>query len=1429
MSHMNIRSLIFLPVLVSTFLAAQVDTRLQACKTDVLDVYSGGKQGSRPEIITLVDNSGSMEALSWDSRFYTNVSTNIHVGASTAFGTSSGDNSVGYFQVVSSPLYNDATHGNISYTVSFGNIRGGLLVKPDGTPVISSDVVNPMDIQQWVARASHIRFALTSTAFSFSPAYTYAGISYAIPSNNCGILPRPLSNSGNYSSFSTNRIATADNSRVVDIPIPWAVFDRVPTYEQRSLSPSPTSLSTAKTDKHPQHLYLYDPVPDKDTLLPTSTAQYYEVDTNWWAPTGSGGRNGNLVDGSGNFDHIRVHPEYLTWCFFGQDVRNQNETGAFQGGMIDKYVGANDGGYAVADARDGAAGFTAFTRDGITWTGNGLPNMTRLQSVKYAIIRTYINEQLKVWWGIRFLKLGSSSFQENGRSSASNAFNSSNRVGTPGDRQILRLFRPTSANNPDGNLGYIQVMGAPNYTPLTFALLNTYAQMASTDNGTSGSVFKDNNDAYKGESPIPSCRRSFVVVLSDGNPNDDNSNADGGNGLALGSGDPFSGGSFPTVLFKTIAPTQTNFNIWSLAGVVAHVTPTAADALTKSGWPTDSDNAQVLPPFLVSSRPPPSPSGGTRRISTMTIGISMAGMRGADAQGDTGAKAGMYRTALYGWEQRGSYTSTNLPMPYDGTDPTRKDTLKNPFFFDAQSPDSIADALAEAFAQARAVTNTMSAPVAPLVGLGVGKQMYLGTFTTASNQAAWTGDLLMTGLDTSGGTITLLDKGGTVLTGGININTAIWSASVMLKNKGWKNRTLYTLKPIISQPGKFLTDLLAWNQSTSVTDLPNSALGVSTDANRRSLLRFMMGASKEAQDDLASNTTIATSRDDLMGDIINSTPAILQFPLTMVPNGTLSLWLTNNVTLQNKRFRLIIVGDNQGILHGFGEVSGLDSGGLIQAAVDELWGIIPPDILGGLQTWRTGTIHRYLVDGSPTVYLNEQGTANGQVDGTDIVRVVFGLRKGGRSYYALTFTSNNPSSPTVSWMIRPDDSAVSAISSMGFSTSTPAASRVFDGSVIKDVFFLGGGMSTSDVDTAFGTTTKLGRSVIAVNVSDGSLVKTWDFINDATLKLAYPSMGSIPAGVVPIEVIQGSFKTQRVYFSDFSGGVYALGAKPATGQRAETSNMNGWSVRTLFKTKYAGTAISSSPAAFPLPYGYPVVRTSAPTAMVSAMGVVFGMGDRNDPMDLDTVNPGGGGTTYRNRLVMLLDRQDSADILRSNGGPVDVAGYSEDDLADLTAVATTSDALISSGNTSYYLKSKSGYMLNFAQGTAKPNLSNAWYFEKAVTAPLVLNSGLFFSKFAPLTTASVCSGAGGTTYTYSLCDVINPVYGNGTVSTTGCNGYYVSYNDIPSELATAGMRAVIQVGEVQNAGTGVGTVAPTVIPPPPNPMLPRPRAWRIIR
>lgn len=1495
-----VRALALLPLLSGAFLDAQVDPRLAVCKTDVLDVYFGSSsQGAKPEIISIIDNSTSMSGIYWSKYFYTNTSPDqgdTGTWHNNPWSFASADD---YHSIV--PIvYKSGSGASVSITVSLHQslyatgmsldayatpfVTGGLLVKPNGDPVVYSDV-NSDDPKLWIQRASHVRFALTSIALNGTATYTYKSVTYTVPntSGNRGVKPRPLSTGGtsaDYTSASQGNVLSSDQIRVVDVPIPWGAFDAVPYYEgentsgyapdgsavpaiyKRPLSPAPVwpsgDYSTAKTNKHPQHAYVYDPGPAGGTY------SWYEVDALWsqgsrmydggtltnqvqdgiLQPTSalnwrtSNGYNASTpTNAYGKIGMFHYSADYLWWVFFGQDVRAQgggiNPGGAYLNGMVNKYSGTNWGGYTVPDVRQNGAGFVL--NGGVA--GNGLPCLTKFMAIKKALFQTYVANQSDVFWAIRFLTNDPSP-------TAAQCYDSNNLDGNPGDRQLLLLNPPTSSNQPDANsTRYVISMAPLRNTPLTAAMMSTYAQMANAKTGNSGSVFN--------RVGAQACGKSFVIVLSDGSPTDTGS----------GATDPYetgaTDGNNAVIAHPTYLKGKSLFSIQTMAAVAAHH-PNVGDT---SSW--DSSTAgSVSVPWAITTRG--ATTTNPRYTSTITIGVGLSGTLLDPA----GTQRGMYSAALYGWEARTLWNiksgtaGYNAPDPYMSTSTATKKNV-NPFFFDANDPDKLSEALDTAISLTRVVTNTMGAPVAPLVGLSVGKQIYLGTFTTPDS-AVWYGDLLMAGMSESGSSVTIQDKTGAT-TSVLDHDSAVWSAADALKAKGWKQRTIYTLKPDSSNwptgpshPGAFTKTLIRWKEDMSTTDVPNAVLGVTSDTARRSLIRFMMGALDTAQADPAPITSITASRDDLMGDIINSTPAILEFPLSAIP-GSSSLSSFDRSGLVNPRFRVILVGDNQGIFHAFGEVSGIDKTlGYVKGAVDELWGIIPPDILIGLDAWRQGPQHLYLMDGSPIVYFSERGTANGVVDGDDVVRVAFGLGKAGRSTYCLTFDKNDPSAPVISWMIRPDEKPAGstgadlAIRTMGFSTSKPALARIKNGSYLADVFFIGGGLSTTDVDTAFsasgtanppglGGTVKLGRSILAVNVFDGGIEKYWDFYNDSTLKTNYPTMGCIPASPVPVEAIPGSYRTQRVYFSDTSGSVSVLGAVASSGSRVDTADITAWGIRKFFTPTYAGTVVSTSPAVFFLPGGYPVARTVDPKPIVPTLGVVFSTGDRNDPMDNDAVNPNNNTTPNRNRLYMILDRQDSANITGSLG-KVDLKGFTDattsgGDLTDLTAVTSTSDSNISPAYP--YLKTKFGYQLSFTMGTTKPATSGSTgsFYQKGVTSPLVLNGALFFSHYTPNNSSSVCGGSG-TTYTYRMCDVLAPVYANGTVkadaSADGCNGWAVSYNDIPSELASVGLGAVLQAGEVQTTGDtgnteGSGKSLVTPISGPPLSKLLRPRAWRVVR
>ncbi|BDU77424.1 pilus assembly protein [Mesoterricola sediminis] len=1427
---------------------AQLDTRLQTCKTDVLDVYTGGTSAAaKPEIITLIDNSGSMNGVYWSKLYYADAdrtSTQGSTGQSihnNVWGLPAGD----FQNRVVPVVYSSGSGSSISVWVNLhegkaidpspGNVvsglKNGILIKPNGDPVVYSDV-NSTDVKLWVQRASHVRFSFASSSSAVNYSYVKSdGTTGTYAVGNLNIKPRPYSGGagGNYTSYSATDIKRSDKIRVVDLPLPWALFDAVPYYEgqNRSLSPAPQwptggngNYADAVAKKHPQHTYIFDKVPDSNGNQ-TSKAQWYEVDGIW--SQGFDGNDGILqpwtgaTSAKGKIGCFNYGADYLMWIAFGQDVRNATDDG------ITAYTGTNAGSYAVKDVREGGA----------AWN-NQLPGMTRFMAIKRCLIQTWVDNQLDVEWALRFFYGDPDS---SSGTTAPTQYDSNNTNGNPGDRELLKLTQPTSANNPDERLRYVITMRASGSTPLTNGVMNAYAQFANTNTGNS--VFPKD---------VPSCTQSYLIILSDGGPTDAGGDSDPyATGVANGNKAVATNPSY-------IKGARAYNNFYTLAGIAAHY-PTSSSI---SGMPTDNYSANVKVPWVITSRP----SGITRRISTMTIGVSLEG----NLNDTYGAKKAMYAAALYGWEKRTTPwdINNNPPPSYNPLDPNAADKQKNPFYFDGKDPDGLSDALSLAFGMARSATNTMGSPVAPLVGLNVGRQTYVGTFIT-NQSSVWTGDLLMTGLSVLGNQINILDKNGAVLaaTSGLNAGNAAWSAADALATRGWNNRKIYTLSP--SSATTFTNTLVAWNESLT-SSITNAMLGVSSDTERRSLIRFMMGASLAAQADTSANSSITGVRADIMGDIINSTPVILEFPTSAIPSGSSLATFHSDFKshLTDIHFRLIIVGDNQGLLHGFGEVSGIPKAtetvggrplvqGVVEGAVDELWAFLPPDFLGGLQAWRNGTTHRFLMDGSPTVYFNEAGTRNGMVDGNDVVRILVGLRKGGRSLYCLTFTNNDPTQLQVAWKIRPDEIAPTdttspnqTLKTLGFSSSTPTISRIRYGGVLTDVFLMGGGLTTPEVDTAFsaattatppgyGSGTKLGRSVLALNVRDGSVVKVWDFAKDATLKSAFPSMGCIPASVTPVEAISNSNSTQRVYFTDTSGGAYVLGAMAASGSRSDTMNMDSWSVRRLYTPKYAGTAVSVAPVVFNLPYGFPVARTTAPKAIVPTWGVVFGTGDRNDPMDLDSVNPGGGGTSYRNRLLVVLDRQDSADITGTLG-PIDTKGLTDDDLADLTAIASSSGTAVDSSQTNYYLKTKFGYYLNYTVGTQKSAYVSAqdrYAYQKTVTPSVVLNRVLFFSTYTPEATSTACSGSG-YSYSFRMCDVLAPVFNNGAqaVATPGSlcdNGWYGSFNDISSEMATIGLAGVLQTGEVRNGATGSGTIGTQPGPGKPPSTMPRIRAWRIIR
>lgn len=1391
----------------SLALQAQIGTNL-APVTDVLDVYKSG--GVKPEMVTMLDMSGSMTGVFWHRKFWTNKDYGTHVGGTP------GDDSV---QFTIDTSLDNATYNTLTMSTFDTNL--GRRWGP------SSSYRWQTDLAGYLVDADGVRISGTLTMAKVKTA-THARMT------------------------GSRKIAGTTYTRTVDMPFPWTLL-KAKTAAPLTTNPLPNWV---------------DGIADPDVTVGGSYIAYdttYEAAAQVTNPSGSDG-----LDSWFTFNR-----DYVDWMFFGMDSKGASGSDNYGAGGTYKDDNGNvpsaggtvgtspaTGGFIIPGSSVNAGNKLAF--------GNGLPVGTRCQYLKRAVLTAWFGNRDRVWWAYRFLD---DSSNEEGLTTIS-ATNFTTRGTRTKERDLILLEKSTSGST-HASVKSIQSKVPSSVTPLTYALANILAQFTVDD--AHPSVFDRNGTS---EVPPP-CRASYVILFTDGNAND-SLTAGRTSGNALGSG----GGTWTSeaqiqsgISYANLSPGSSNFNIWSLAAVAAHGLPNASQTY----WGAQSPGSYA--PFIIKSRGSAGTSG--RRITTMTVGLCLSGTNTDSG----GGKGPLLKAALFGDPKTAGYDITTA-VPFGGVGGAQTN------FFDATDPTYLANSLSAIMRRVVSANTGITAPSAPLVGLNLGNRAYLGRFESNNDGqgSIWKGDLLMTGIGIqTDGTIGLKAADGSFQQD-INANNAVASASIGLVAKKWLNRKVYTVIPgstldaytvspasTIPAAGLDLT-ASAQNFDESNTSLVNNVvMGTADTTSAVSLIRFIRGAGTSAQAatyTVGSRTSNASTRNDIMGDIVNSSPAAVEYDPALIPaySPLSTLWTSTYSTLKDARFQLIFVGDNQGHFHCFGEVSGFDTAGQLKASLDELWTFIPPEFLNkssGPNVNKLGQLmggdpnsHLFAVDGSPIIYFNDapvtgRNLGNFKVDTTssvtgDTVRVVFGLRKGGRSYYALNII--NPSVPKLAWALDPNNSTDPTIKTMGLSTSTIGLAEVDTGSpsAPKDVVVLGGGYSNNELDALVGA--KLGRSLLVLNVLDGSPVKLYDFVSNTALAAAFPDMGAITAGGFPFQFLLGSGRAQRVYFGDQSGGVYALGSMEtlttgAPGWRKDNSNIDQWTtdgssntgvsplnagVRWIYKgqtTLTSGKVTASSPVTT-IPVAFrstksipqflrPSGSTYAPNMIPPVVGVTFGTGDRNDPMDKDPINPVGSRV---NRQVMIFDRQDSADLPTTGGLPSNVntsgGAITDAQLADLTSVTTAGDTSYL-GNNRYL-----GYFLRFHTPSLDPNDASHMLYEKAYLTPIVSFGALIFSTFRPTSTGSstTCQGAG-TTYTYRMSNALSPAFGNGDVSTSASgtgDGYVFSWANLAGDFTAVGSRLVLQSGQDATSSAN-NSVAIKSLKGGSGSLAFAPRTWRIIR
>ena len=478
-----------------------------------------------------------------------------------------------------------------------------------------------------------------------------------------------------------------------------------------------------------------------------------------------------------------------------------------------------------------------------------------------------------------------------------------------------------------------------------------------------------------------------------------------------------------------------------------------------------------------------------------------------------------------------------------------------------------------------------------------------------------------------------------------------------------------------------------------------SDFGVTTEEEEAEIINFMYGYILDADSSLEPTAV----RNWILGDIIHSEPLVIDY----VDNSAQRV-LTD---------RYIAIGSNHGILHVFDTTNG-----------QELFGFIPPVLLPSLKYYgQISDAHYYGVDGQISKFQT----------GRNPSLMVFGLRRGGRAYYALDISSTATSSWDLAWSITSD---MTDFTEMGQSWSKMYFSNLpqTNGTQIDIGVFTGGYDPSEDSNStsylAGGDTQ--GRGVFVIDANDGSLVFkcTYGTTNSTADPSAFTRSDMkycFPAEPRVVRLPDGHKDGDLVIYAvDIAGQLWKfLYDKDLNPQ---------WQVYRIFNSNGPTNIEGGSNVASGLSdkldsdgaldpsdkgrkcFGQPDISYAGDCATDNPV-IYFGTGDRENPLD----------TTVKHRFYAVYDMSTNNTNSTYHNLVLDEA-----DLVNVSDVASeSSEPTLKLGDD--YLTKAQGWYIRFDQQNDTYDHTG----EKLTSSPRLFNKIIFFTTYKP-TFDDVCAPNG---------------------------------------------------------------------------------------
>ncbi len=607
------------------------------------------------------------------------------------------------------------------------------------------------------------------------------------------------------------------------------------------------------------------------------------------------------------------------------------------------------------------------------------------------------------------------------------------------------------------------------------------------------------------------------------------------------------------------------------------------------------------------------------------------------------------------------------------------------------------------------------------------------------------------------------------------------------------------------------------------SNIDEDDLDVSDDDDVYPIINYIYGYTYNADGD---GDPVAT-RSWILGDIIHSEPRIIDY---LNPDGSLL-------------YRFIAVASNDGMLHVFTDFECTLSAETYPAG-SEVFAFVPEDLLPRLKEFAS-TDHVYMVDGACN-YFRAQTKTGVYYDKT----LVFGERRGGRSYWALDVTNPEPSYWTVKWHIQ---GGTGDFTELGYTWNKPYFAKIQTAaSTYKDVVIFAGGYDTLEdgfpeefddddqnpngirdtgetyVETAhIGTYDKynpgidgIGRGIFVVDIADGSvLFRATYSASDDTLGIyqSYANMTfCFPADMTIIPLSETNL---TMYAADVYGQIWKITYDYFADQLSYTdSNSVKWQVKPVFQSNpgsdlatgdpdIAGAALDSSDTGRKTFYSPDVSYFG--NCWTSKPVLYFGTGDRAHPRY----------AMISNRFYTVADHNTlthETDLLNLTCDELDENADADGD-GDVDSDDTTrkQDLISKLSNESV---SRGFFRVMDKQGDC-PQCSISHVGEKILSRPTLFFKNVYFTAYQPVFDDPCNPNGNAFIYALDYCwgkSVFNYSEENGNERTIEDTYQIIQNSSIPS-----GVRVITRGGHAAGlisaggAVSGVGEDLTTNIPGPP--------------